>query len=1206
MKTNPTRHRILRYSLYVVTAVVVLVVLAIVVALLPPGQKLIKDELESFVSSRLDQEVTIGSFETNLFSHASLSDIRVSSKAESDSTTIALVDNFFIDYSLWPLIHKEFAIKSILIDTVRLQLKRDTSGFFSLIVLDTLPSKSTFTVTLGSVLLQSLSLEYRDRMTPLTGSLRGASIVTENVDSLQGYAFSIAADSGSMQYDTLPAEPVSLTLRGLYSPDVWLLDTLLVRMGGLLMAGHARVAQINNEAPIDADLSVQGDPRTAFNILAAQYGITDIDIQGDLQSRITVSGTTASPRGKASLDLPTVTIRGVEAIGGTASVRLEQDSLLVDSMDISVFDGHLTASGYMALDTLKANAVVSLNGVELSSIWRTFRSGPSPYKGSLHANVTVGGSGRKLDGWKVDGSLNVKRAQYKSESLSDLNADFGLEKGILTTALRQEYINLSAKVDLNRDTVAGRLNLAISDLSPLAGIVGQPQLAGALEADITLSGTREMPRLQAHASGNNMKYRDFPVDTLALQVVYADTSIFVRQLLFSGEFDAAEVAAAPFGLSSLEGNYSYSGKASGPLDRLKGDLTISAVQPGYGSLAFDSAVVDLYVDLPVIRLDTLDLYKSAVAVRSQARFNLDSSRGEVTARLYDKSAKHDGSDTAALGYIHASLVRTTTDTLAIDARASEIDLAAFRTLWPDTIDIAGTLSLNTQFTLAGAVPRGELSLSVAGPRYEDIKLDSATARVSVSSDSLDISTLNLYSSEQQLTANAYLALSTDAGGSPTITRSSAVEGAIHGSDLRLKGLEPFLPGEFSLEGTSSLDLKWHGTISDPNLRGSIDLSDVSLVASEDSVLSEFTLAASVTDSVIAFDTAAGKTYSTPFTLGGSAIVKSLSEVQTDLTMTVADVATITARGTASRKNIDFTAVIDSLNLAVLMPLIPDFDTLSGTLDANLTIKGNPTAPDVRGSLEVDSGFARPKSIDEQISGAIARITFTPDTVRIDTLSAKVGKGTMSVKGVLAHSGMTITDIKTTATARNIKITDKALFSATIDSADVGYGSKDNDRYLLSGTVALGEAKLTKNLDYASILPWANKAKQVTPNVPAPLDRTDFDLKILGGDSLWVDNNLARMRLSADVTFIGSISRPNLTGRVMVEKGYVLYLDRKFNVQQGVLYFSDPNEINPDINLLAQANITTYQASQPMSYVVSVSVTGNLDNPVITLSSEPPL
>ena len=141
------------------------------------------------------------------------------------------------------------------------------------------------------------------------------------------------------------------------------------------------------------------------------------------------------------------------------------------------------------------------------------------------------------------------------------------------------------------------------------------------------------------------------------------------------------------------------------------------------------------------------------------------------------------------------------------------------------------------------------------------------------------------------------------------------------------------------------------------------------------------------------------------------------------------------------------------------------------------------------------------------------------------------------------SGMTITDIKTSATAHNIKITDRGLFSATIDSADVKYGSKDKDRYLLSGTIALGEARLTKNFDYASILPWANKAKQVTPNVPAPLDRTDFDLKILGGDSLWVDNNLARMRLSADVTFTGSVSRPNLTGRVMVEKGYVLYLDR---------------------------------------------------------------
>jgi autotransporter translocation and assembly factor TamB len=91
-----------------------------------------------------------------------------------------------------------------------------------------------------------------------------------------------------------------------------------------------------------------------------------------------------------------------------------------------------------------------------------------------------------------------------------------------------------------------------------------------------------------------------------------------------------------------------------------------------------------------------------------------------------------------------------------------------------------------------------------------------------------------------------------------------------------------------------------------------------------------------------------------------------------------------------------------------------------------------------------------------------------------------------------------------------------------------------------------------------------------------------------------------------VGIIGTPIRPNVNGIIKAEEGYLLYLDRKFKVNQGVVYLSDPLKLNPDINLEASTKVTTYNKTTPVSYNIYIKAEGTPDQLLAELYSEPPL
>jgi autotransporter translocation and assembly factor TamB len=103
-------------------------------------------------------------------------------------------------------------------------------------------------------------------------------------------------------------------------------------------------------------------------------------------------------------------------------------------------------------------------------------------------------------------------------------------------------------------------------------------------------------------------------------------------------------------------------------------------------------------------------------------------------------------------------------------------------------------------------------------------------------------------------------------------------------------------------------------------------------------------------------------------------------------------------------------------------------------------------------------------------------------------------------------------------------------------------------------------------------------------------------------TLRVDNNLARLVVSADLSLLGTYDRPVLFGHADIERGEVTFEGRRYRVTRGSIDFTNPTRIEPFFDVEAE----TIARVPGQTYRVTISGAGTPDRLQPTLSSDPPL
>ena len=295
-----------------------------------------------------------------------------------------------------------------------------------------------------------------------------------------------------------------------------------------------------------------------------------------------------------------------------------------------------------------------------------------------------------------------------------------------------------------------------------------------------------------------------------------------------------------------------------------------------------------------------------------------------------------------------------------------------------------------------------------------------------------------------------------------------------------------------------------------------------------------------------------------------------------------------------------------LDLRVLGAFLPAIRT-AGTGDVAVAIRGTLDAPQADGTVrlaDVELQLAEPRL---GLTNGRGLILLQPNRVEIPRIEGVVNGGILTIDGGIDYSGTTLTGGRVSIDADRVALELPEGMRTEIDTAlTVTLG----DRMLVAGRVDIVQGAYREPLSLAATL--ASVARQqeavrsATAGTASPAAQIDLDVTVASATDLQVDNNYGRMDLGLDLRLVGTAAAPSVVGRATVREGGLLYLGgQTYVVERGTIDFSNPREIEPDLDLSARTRVNGIdETGAATEYDVTLAVSGTPNTLETTLSSDP--
>jgi hypothetical protein len=278
---------------------------------------------------------------------------------------------------------------------------------------------------------------------------------------------------------------------------------------------------------------------------------------------------------------------------------------------------------------------------------------------------------------------------------------------------------------------------------------------------------------------------------------------------------------------------------------------------------------------------------------------------------------------------------------------------------------------------------------------------------------------------------------------------------------------------------------------------------------------------------------------------------------------------------------------------------------AGRATLTAAIDGPLAQPQFSGSASIADGRIRHFSLPNSLDAINGTIHFDPGAIRLDDVAATMGGGRVQFGGRVGLDGYVPGDVDVTIRGEEMRLRVPEGIRSVVD-ADLSLRG-NYKAPTLGGTVTVRNAIWNRRIDTpGSIFDLASRRSgsgvAVPTSEPATTFPLKFDLQLLVPSTLRVENNLARLVASADLTMRGTYDRPVVTGHADIERGEVTFEGRRYRITRGSMDFNNPTRIEPFFDIEAETNVRV----PGQTYRVTVAFAGTSEQLRPTLNADPPL
>jgi translocation and assembly module TamB len=275
--------------------------------------------------------------------------------------------------------------------------------------------------------------------------------------------------------------------------------------------------------------------------------------------------------------------------------------------------------------------------------------------------------------------------------------------------------------------------------------------------------------------------------------------------------------------------------------------------------------------------------------------------------------------------------------------------------------------------------------------------------------------------------------------------------------------------------------------------------------------------------------------------------------------------------------------------------------VSGRLEAEVKVEGEVSNPALNGTVRLSDGELRLDLDVPSLHAMNLEAAVTPASFQLRTLTGELGGATFQVSGSVVRHG------KSGATA-DLRLWGENLLLYRSEGvklrADTDLTIKGPiSRLEVAGEVAISDGRFVKYFDFLSAMqgsakPKADSGLQLFAIRKPPFSNTLFDVNITSKNPFRIRNNLVNGSVRPDLKLTGTGENPVLAGKIYLEPTRLSLPAGGLLFEYGVIRLDPNSPDRPVLDLIGKSRL--------LGYDITAVVEGPYDEPVVTLSSVPPV
>ncbi len=1154
--------------------------------------------------------------ETNLLSRVQVRQITIDYPDGSQFLTLKYGALY---YHVFDLVKGNISLRSLHLDSLHCTIKRDSTGKI-LLPASSSPNQNRDRKDIAAVqiLIKNIhilhsSISYQDQKIPLSCTLHDIKFNWSKGQN-QDISFRFSSDSGKVVYRNKDFHLGQTSLTGDIRSDCWRIPEFTTRCAGLLCTGKA---EGKRSIPSDfrGNLSLQG-PVQAFTALIPSSllpGLTPLT--GKVNAVIQLEKNKKATGYKSTVDFRNVKLGYLSLVQAFFQADWQDSLLRLNNLEISLSGGQISAKGFLETGSrLNHHLTLRMNDLQLKDLSGIISQESSALQGLLNGSLVSSGPLASLKDLQIDSQLNLTKTNYENMPVPDINMKLLVNTGSASLRVNQAENTLQSQWQFESEKIKGAYTLHLPRIEYIAGLLPLSDLRGSIRAEGEINGFMLDPDISAQIRGEAITLHTIPLDSLTASVLYQNGDIYVKNAEFSGSNASKNSLVNLSPEIDFKTGISYQGTLSGSLSNFQGNLGVMLTKPEFKNFAWDNGNVEITFAEGKAQVHRLTLRKDSLIIQATGQYKFSPPWGYLEVRVGSTSIPVDSLFYSSVdhfidpttGLITVIFSQDSTQSWLVKAEGNKIQLQKILSVYKKKIKGKGRF--NFKLTASGNDQdlSGKLNFQAYSLGMYKSTLDSIKGTVKLQANQLTLRPLLLYTRGNKSEAEIFFELTREQTGGYILNRESKIQGQARGTNLDLQFIPPLLGLDIEVSGSSNYSLQWKGKWGRPQLQGHLRVENGTLrLGPEAQTIRSMQINLSLSDSLLLINPIAGITGDSPFQLQGKITGNWNRKFQAYLQLDTENRKTFILEGIGTPDSLHLHSRINNLSLSLMRNFISGMQKLDGQLQGQISLSGPLSNPRILGTLNATNLTVQPHILNTPFTNGIVKIIFKNDKIFLDSLYVSKDKGSITARGNTAYSEGKITDLKVLIKGKGVKINRPHELKLAFKNINMQL-RKEQDEYFLSGDIFLGESTLLRDIEPKAVISFFQKVERPLPTPPQLFQKTRLQVRVQESKKIWINNNIARLRLHPELTFIGTLASPNLTGRISVEEGYILYLDRKFEIEQGVLDFTNPYSINPIVDFKAQADIKNYQTISKQEYVISLGIQGPLDQAGITLSSQPPL